>query len=59
MIETLVYRGGDAASGWLSAGLTTMGAGFALVALFIVPFAGLWAGLCLWLARRQAQQVET
>jgi AAA family ATP:ADP antiporter len=59
VIETLVYRGGDAASGWLSAGLTAMGAGFGLVALVIVPFAGVWGGLCLWLARRQAQQVET
>jgi AAA family ATP:ADP antiporter len=59
VIETLVYRGGDAASGWLSAGLTALGAGFGLVALVIVPFAGLWGGLCLWLARRQTQQVET
>lgn len=58
VIETLVYRGGDAASGWLSAGLTAMGAGFALVSLFILPFAGVWAWLCFWLARRQAQQAE-
>jgi AAA family ATP:ADP antiporter len=58
VIETLVYRGGDAASGWLSTGLTAMGAGFALVSLFILPFAGVWAWLCFWLARRQAQQVE-
>jgi len=58
VIETLVYRGGDAASGWLSAGLTALGAGFGLVALLIVPFAGLWGALSLWLARRQAQQAE-
>lgn len=56
VIETLVYRGGDAASGWLSAGLTAMGAGFGLVAVVIVPFAGLWGWLCLWLARHQAQR---
>lgn len=56
VIETLVYRGGDAASGWLSAGLTALGAGFGLVAVVIVPFAGLWGWLCLWLARRQAQR---
>ncbi|OMQ30681.1 MULTISPECIES: NTP/NDP exchange transporter [Pseudomonas] len=55
VIETLVYRGGDAASGWLSTGLTAMGAGFGLVAVVVVPFAGLWGGLCLWLARRQAR----
>ncbi|WP_237885592.1 NTP/NDP exchange transporter [Pseudomonas sp. PGPR40] len=53
VIETLVYRGGDAASGWLSAALTALGAGFGLVAVVIVPFAGLWGWLCLWLARRQ------
>ena len=55
VIETLVYRGGDAASGWLSTGLTAVGAGFGLVAVVVVPFAGLWGGLCLWLARRQAR----
>ena len=56
VIETLVYRGGDAASGWLSTGLTALGAGFGLVAVVIVPFAGLWGWLCLWLARRQEQR---
>jgi AAA family ATP:ADP antiporter len=55
VIETLVYRGGDAASGWLSTGLTAVGAGFGLGAVVVVPFAGLWGGLCLWLARRQAR----
>lgn len=59
VIETVVYRGGDAASGWLSVGLTALGAGFGLLAMFIVPFAGLWAWLCFWLSRRQAQQATT
>lgn len=59
VIETLVYRGGDAVSGWLSVGLTALGAGFGLVALVIVPFAGLWGWLCLWLARHQEKQVES
>ncbi|MBV4464773.1 MFS transporter [Pseudomonas sp. SWRI79] len=58
VIETLVYRGGDAASGWLSAGLTALGAGFGLVAVVIMPFAGLWGWLCLWLARRQEQRAS-
>ena len=58
VIETLVYRGGDAASGWLSAGLTAVGAGFGLVALAVVPVAGMWGGLCLWLARRQARMAD-
>ncbi|MDF2642050.1 MAG: transporter [Pseudomonas sp.] len=55
VIETLVYRGGDAASGWLSFGLTALGAGFGLLAMVIVPFAGAWAWLSLWLAGRQKQ----
>jgi AAA family ATP:ADP antiporter len=59
VIETLVYRGGDAASGWLSTGLTALGAGFGLVALVIVPFAGLWGCLCLWLARQQQQKADS
>ncbi|MHC8305598.1 NTP/NDP exchange transporter [Pseudomonas sp. PB3P13] len=58
VIETLVYRGGDAASGWLSVGLTTLGAGFGLVALVIVPIAGLWGVLCAWLARQQAHKAQ-
>ncbi|MGL6244439.1 NTP/NDP exchange transporter [Pseudomonas sp.] len=59
VIETLVYRGGDAASGWLSVGLTALGAGFGLVALLIVPFAGLWGWLCLWLAGHQEQRAQS
>lgn len=53
VIETLVYRGGDAASGWLSAGLATAGAGFGWVVVVMVPVACLWGGLCLWLAGKQ------
>jgi AAA family ATP:ADP antiporter len=59
VIETVVYRGGDAASGWLSVGLTALGAGFGLLAMVIVPVAGLWAWLCFWLAKRQAQRATT
>jgi AAA family ATP:ADP antiporter len=58
VIETLVYRGGDAISGWLSVGLTAVGAGFGFVAIVIVPVAGLWSGLCFWLARRQRQKAK-
>lgn len=53
VIETLVYRGGDAASGWLSFGLTALGAGFGLLAALMVPVAGVWAWLSFWLAGRQ------
>lgn len=47
-IDTVVYRGGDAVSGWLFAGISG-GAGFAsiLTALAALPVAALW----LWTAR--------
>ncbi|RYF79508.1 MAG: MFS transporter [Comamonadaceae bacterium] len=57
-IETLVYRGGDAASGWLSAGLGALGIGFAGVAALAIPLAGAWAALSLWLARQQQQRLN-
>lgn len=58
VIETLVYRGGDAASGWLSVGLTALGAGFGLLAFIVVPFAGVWTWLSLWLGRSQKRMAR-
>jgi len=58
VIETLVYRGGDAMSGWLSVGLAAMGAGFGIFAMLILPAAGAWAGLCLWLAKGQKHKAN-
>jgi AAA family ATP:ADP antiporter len=58
VIETLVYRGGDAASGWLSVALTAMGAGFGLLAFIVVPFAGVWTWLSLWLGRSQKRMAR-
>lgn len=58
VVETLVYRGGDAASGWLSVGLTAMGAGFGTVAIMIVPIAGLWSWLCLGLAKAKERKAS-
>lgn len=52
-IETLVYRGGDAVSGWLSAALSALGMGLAGIALLAVPLSAAWCALCVWLARRQ------
>jgi AAA family ATP:ADP antiporter len=55
-IDTVVYRGGDAVSGWISTGLTAMGIGFAGIALLGIPLICLWAALSLWLSRNQEQQ---
>lgn len=56
-IDTVVYRGGDAASGWLFTGLSAIGLGLSALAFTAVPLAGLWAvlGLALGRARRRRE----
>ncbi len=56
VIDTVVYRGGDALSGWISTGLTAMGIGFAGIGLMGIPLTCLWAALSLWLSRNQERQ---
>lgn len=51
-IETVVYRGGDASSGWLFAAASAAGAGFATLAGVMLPVSLGWAALSVWLARR-------
>jgi len=52
-IDTVVFRGGDAASGWLFEGLRVLGLGFAGIAFVGVPIALLWAGTGWMLGRSQ------
>jgi AAA family ATP:ADP antiporter len=52
-IDTVVFRGGDAASGWVYAALKGLGLGLAGVAAAAIPGAILWLALGLWLGRRQ------
>ena len=52
-IDTVVYRGGDALSAWAFAGLAGLGLGLSAIAWLAVPLALLWAGLGVWLGRRQ------
>ena len=52
-IDTVVYRGGDAASGWLYSGLAAVGLGLGGIALVAVPLAALWGATGYWLGRRQ------
>ena len=42
-IDTTIYRGGDAVTGWLFAGLTSLGLGLSKIALVAVPLALLWS----------------
>jgi len=52
-IDTVVFRSGDAASGWLFEGLRILGLGFAGIAFVGVPVALLWAGTGWMLGRSQ------
>jgi AAA family ATP:ADP antiporter len=52
-IDTVVYRGGDAVSGWIKTALDMLGQGAGLVALIGAGCALLWAGLG-WVLGRQA-----
>ncbi|HEY7675066.1 MAG TPA: MFS transporter [Burkholderiales bacterium] len=51
-IDTVVFRGGDAASGWIYAALKSLGLGLAGFALVAIPGAVLWLALGLWLGGR-------
>ena len=53
VIDTLVYRGGDAASAWLYTGLASLGLGLGAIAFIGVPLALLWAYNGILLGRRQ------
>jgi AAA family ATP:ADP antiporter len=52
-IDTVVYRGGDAASGWLSNALREqLGLALSSVAAAAVPLAGAWVAVAVWLGHR-------
>ena len=52
-IDTVVYRGGDAVSGWLYAGLAAVGMGLSAIALVAVPVALAWLYTGVALGRKQ------
>jgi AAA family ATP:ADP antiporter len=53
VLDTVVYRAGDAVSGWMFAGLKAIGLGLGAIAWLSVPIALLWMTLGYWLGRRQ------
>ncbi|MFO7715029.1 NTP/NDP exchange transporter [Desulfosarcina sp.] len=57
-IDTVVYRGGDAISAWIFAGLQHVGLTAAGIALAAVPFAGMWALIAYRLGTRQEQMAK-
>jgi ATP:ADP antiporter, AAA family len=54
-IDTVVFRGGDAASGWVYALLKGVGLSLSGLAAAAIPGAILWLALGLWLGRRHTQ----
>jgi ATP:ADP antiporter, AAA family len=54
-IDTVVFRGGDAVSGWMFEGLRILGMGFSGIAFAGVPLALLWAGTGWMLGRSQEE----
>ncbi len=57
-IDTVVYRGGDAVSGWLNSGFLALGLGAGGAALAALPFACAGLLLALLLARRHLRATE-
>jgi len=51
VIDTVVYRGGDAVSAWVFAGLQGIGLAMGHIALLAVPLAGLWGWVSFRLGR--------
>ena len=58
VIDTLVFRGGDAVSGWGFAALQGIGFEIAAIALATAPIAGLWFVLSLALGHMQAARAK-
>ena len=51
--DTFVYRAGDQIGAWSFAGFGALGLGTAAMAFSMVPVAGVWLGVALWLGRKQ------
>jgi len=54
-VDTVVYRGGDAVSGWAYTGLRAIGVSLAGVAFVAVPIAGIWAWVSYKLGKKNLE----
>jgi ATP:ADP antiporter, AAA family len=57
-VDTFVYRGGDALSGWMHAGLAGLGLALPALSVAAIPFALASLALALWLAARERKLEE-
>ncbi len=53
--DLFVYRAGDQIGVWSFAGLRALGMGSSALAFTMVPLAGLWLMIALWLGKRQSE----
>ena len=53
--DLFVYRAGDQIGVWSFAGLRALGLGSSALAFSMVPLAGLWLVISLWLGKKQAE----
>jgi len=58
LVDTVVYRGGDAAGGWTHAAFAAMGAGAALLPLAAMPLVLAWLLTIPWLVRRHRRLAQ-
>ncbi len=58
VIDIVVFRGADAASGWLFSALRSVGLELSAISLATVPVAGLWLVLALALGRGQERRAS-
>jgi AAA family ATP:ADP antiporter len=59
VIDTVIYRSGDAVSAWAYAGLQALGLGLAIIALIAIPVCGGWAWISYRLGIQQQVQART
>ena len=57
-IDTVVYRGGDAASGWLFGSLRGAGLGLSALAWSALPVAAAWLAVSFWLGRAESRNAK-
>jgi AAA family ATP:ADP antiporter len=57
-VDTVVYRGGDAAGGWTHAAFAAMGTGAAAMPLAVLPLVLAWLLTIPWLVRRHRRLAQ-
>lgn len=59
LIDTVVYRTGDAISAWIYAGMRSIGMSLSHIALLAVPIALIWAWIAYGLGQKQTRMADS